>query len=534
MRADATVGHDLGELAALEAAGALPDAEEARIALARALVPRLRDAPGSMRLDRALFDGAGLRAPRGTVYSCGTAGAFPSDPVALAEVAAQGWDGPIRFRETIERMHGEGVRIFLEAGPGAALCRLVGEILEGRDHVSVAVDRRGEPSLVTLHHALARIAAEGVPLDLARLHRDRGSRTLDAATWRPPAATKPSHTVATGAQAPQLDATAYIREVGTLGRAAPDRVEPPVAAVSPAGSRGIGDDPVVAGYMESMSRFLATQEEIGRHLVALAGGAPVASTIHRARPASGAPAPSAAIVLAESWLPPPAVQGTLRGRCVFTRRIGRPPSLAAREDWLEAWADLVLSPAERERWTRLDRSRDGPVRWLSGRTAAKDAVRRLLAGGVSLADVIVAGERGERPTVQVAGREDRPAISIAHHRQLAVSVACDAPGSSIGIDVEEIRPPGEDLREAALAPDEAARVPPGDAWFFRAWAAKEAYAKALGSGVIPDPTRYAVIRVDPGSGAVELQTATTRAVAMTWEIAGESPEETLALAVCQC
>lgn len=532
VRADAAIGHDLGEIAALEAAGALPGEDETRIDLLRGLLRHLREAPGPVRLDRTLFEGAGLRPPRRTVYSCGTAEAFPTDPEGIADVAARGWEGPIRFRETIERMHRDGVRIFLEAGPGAALCRLVDESLEGREHTSVAVDRRGEPSLVTLHHALGRLAAEGVPLDLARLHRDRGSRTLDAGTWRPPAAAKRSHTVPTGAQAPQLDATAYTREVGTLARTAPTVAGPSVAASTAA---GVGDDPVVAAYMESMSRFLATQEEIGRRLVALAGGAPAAaSRPDRARAAVGAPTISASVALAESWLPPAAVRGPLRGRCVFTRMVGRPASLAARSDWLDAWANLVLSPAERERWTRLDRSPDGRVRWLSGRTAAKEAVRRLLAGGVSLADVVVAGERGERPTVEVTGREDRPAISIAHHRQLVVAVACDAPGASIGIDIEGIRRPGEDLREAALAPDEAARVPPGDTWFFRAWAAKEALAKALGSGVIPDPTRYAVLRVDPESGAVELQAAATRAVAMTCEITGGSPEESLALAVCQC
>jgi acyl transferase domain-containing protein len=42
------------------------------------------------------------------------------------------WAEPIRFRETIETMYADGVRVFLEVGPRGNLTGFVDDILAGR------------------------------------------------------------------------------------------------------------------------------------------------------------------------------------------------------------------------------------------------------------------------------------------------------------------------------------------------------------------------------------------------------------------
>jgi acyl transferase domain-containing protein len=83
---------------------------------------------------------------------------------------------PAADAEGIRALADEGVRLFVELGPGDALTRRVGEALAGVPHVAVATDVEGEHGLTTLLHALGRLAAAGVEVDLAALHEGRGSR----------------------------------------------------------------------------------------------------------------------------------------------------------------------------------------------------------------------------------------------------------------------------------------------------------------------------------------------------------------------
>jgi PfaB family protein len=83
----------------------------------------------------------------------------------LAELACH----PLDFEALVRRVHDAGARVFVEAGPGNMVTRLVGAILKGRDHLAVAVDRRGVDAHTSLVRLLARLYAHGVPVDLAPL-----------------------------------------------------------------------------------------------------------------------------------------------------------------------------------------------------------------------------------------------------------------------------------------------------------------------------------------------------------------------------
>ena len=96
---------------------------------------------------------------------------------------------PVRFLDEIEAMYAAGIRVFIEAGPGKVLSRLIDSILgEDRPHLAVAVEDRPDAGLRGLLRALAAWPSGGVSLSTAWLFegrdaRDAESRARDEAGW---------------------------------------------------------------------------------------------------------------------------------------------------------------------------------------------------------------------------------------------------------------------------------------------------------------------------------------------------------------
>ncbi|MFF4972271.1 beta-ketoacyl synthase N-terminal-like domain-containing protein [Streptomyces sp. NPDC001083] len=163
----------------------------------------------------------------------------------------------------------------------------------------------------------------------------------------------------------------------------------------------------------------------------------------------------------------------------------------------------------------------GRRQWLLGRIAVKDAVRHLLwdrgAGPLYPAEIRVSNEPSGRPRVSGGYGRTLPAlhVSIAHRGTTAVAMArTDGP---CGIDIEEVtdRPAATlavalGARERALlgtlvrgtasgAGQESGTGSASGAerlWFTRFWAAKEAVAKARGTGLGGEPRRFEVTAAD--------------------------------------
>ncbi|MFF4317720.1 beta-ketoacyl synthase N-terminal-like domain-containing protein [Streptomyces sp. NPDC001568] len=185
------------------------------------------------------------------------------------------------------------------------------------------------------------------------------------------------------------------------------------------------------------------------------------------------------------------------------------PDLASRE--------LIMRNAlgGPERTTYAGRPPRGRRQWLLGRIAAKDAVRHLLwedgEGPVYPAELLVRNEASGRPYVTGRHGRDLPplAVSIAHRAEAGVAIArhrtaradgSAGDGGGPGIDIEEISEPAEATVATALAPAERellATLPAADeespaVWFTRFWAAKEAVAKAEGTGLAGRPRDFEV------------------------------------------
>ena len=97
------------------------------------------------------------------VYANSTATEYPVDPAAARDLLASQLARPVNFVTEIQQMYADGVRTFLEVGPGAVLTGLVNSILSGREFRAFALDssngRRG--GSFDLAHALAQLSASG-------------------------------------------------------------------------------------------------------------------------------------------------------------------------------------------------------------------------------------------------------------------------------------------------------------------------------------------------------------------------------------
>jgi phosphopantetheinyl transferase len=144
--------------------------------------------------------------------------------------------------------------------------------------------------------------------------------------------------------------------------------------------------------------------------------------------------------------------------------------------------------------------------WLLGRIAAKDAVRFALwdagAGPIYPAEVTIANDGDGRPCVAAAPHGGTElALAISHTSWVGAAVAAPPAGggaAGLGVDIEAVEPRSPNLAAAALDAEEQALLPDGDIdrWLTRAWAAKEAAAKAAATGLQGNPRRFPIRAVD--------------------------------------
>ncbi|MGW0212327.1 type I polyketide synthase, partial [Streptomyces sp. NPDC003233] len=132
-----------------------------------------------------------VRPPEFPVWANRTAAPYPLDPDDVrAELAAQ-IGAPVAFAAQIEAMYEAGARIFVEAGPGTVLTRLVARILGDRPHRTIACEPDADSGLRGWLDALARLAVAGQPVCTSWLLRGRDA--VDA--LRGPAPERPGWTV---------------------------------------------------------------------------------------------------------------------------------------------------------------------------------------------------------------------------------------------------------------------------------------------------------------------------------------------------
>ncbi len=178
--------------------------------------------------------------PSVPVYSCATAAVLDDDPDRLRAASANQWHQPVRFRETVEAMHRDGIRIFVEVGPSGTLTAFVNDTLRRKPHLAAAVDAR-TGGLTQLNHLVARLLVHRLPVDASYLFRRRMSGSQ--AGLRPRSAPSLATDLPLIRLSDPPPATGRTEAQHSVGR-------------------GSGLDAVVHEHLRTMERFLAVQREL--------------------------------------------------------------------------------------------------------------------------------------------------------------------------------------------------------------------------------------------------------------------------------
>jgi malonyl CoA-acyl carrier protein transacylase len=178
--------------------------------------------------------------------------------------------------------------------------------------------------------------------------------------------------------------------------------------------------------------------------------------------------------------------------------------------WREVLAQMLLKPREIQQWKRL-RSDKRSTQYLLGRMVAKDAVCALLGDGHQAGEVEILPDSMGRPAVTENGSGAMPRVSISHTDGFCVAVAADPKRfEGIGVDVERMRSKIPTLEELLISDAERRIALQNGAlenpeWTLRIWCAKEAAAKAWGSGLASALAEIKMVSLDAVRGEINFE-----------------------------
>ncbi|MFD8496906.1 type I polyketide synthase [Amycolatopsis sp. NPDC059657] len=105
-----------------------------------------------------------LHPARLPVWSATTESEYPAEPAAIRELFVRHLLEPVRFRPMIEAMHARGFRAFVQLGAGQ-LGSLIGDTLQGKDHLVVPAHSAHRPGLAQLHRVVTALWVDGAEPD---------------------------------------------------------------------------------------------------------------------------------------------------------------------------------------------------------------------------------------------------------------------------------------------------------------------------------------------------------------------------------
>jgi PfaB family protein len=104
-------------------------------------------------------------------YSAAEYQQLPLDSdVNIAHHIAKGLCQELDFPRLVNRVYGDGARIFIEAGAGSVCSRWIDKILGNQEHITVSLNRRGMDDHTSIVKALAKLISHRVNLDLSPLY----------------------------------------------------------------------------------------------------------------------------------------------------------------------------------------------------------------------------------------------------------------------------------------------------------------------------------------------------------------------------
>ncbi|MEU1511396.1 SDR family oxidoreductase [Streptomyces sp. NPDC005811] len=199
-----------------------------------------------------------VHAPEFPVWANRTAAPYPADPDAVRSGLAAQIGAPVAFAEQIEAMYAAGARVFVEAGPGSVLTRLVGQILGDRPHRTVACEPRPGAGLAGWLDALARLAVAGLPVRTGGLLRGRDAvDAVHAPAPKRPGWTVDGHLVRTASGALLPGALAPARRVADPA----ERTVPTVTTNPPHGVPS-DRDALISEFLRTSREMITAQRDV--------------------------------------------------------------------------------------------------------------------------------------------------------------------------------------------------------------------------------------------------------------------------------
>jgi acyl transferase domain-containing protein/phosphopantetheinyl transferase len=212
-----------------------------------------------------------LGVPKVPLYSCSSVGLFPDKAAGVRKLAAAQWSTRVRFRETVLKMHEDGVHTFVEVGPSANLTAFVNDILGGRDFAALATNVRNKDGIEQLLNTLGHLYVAGRGPAFERLF---GSRAIDTIDLAAPVKALRGDVIDNTMPMVRLSAGDRDAILRIATRAAPASLAPAaraaeVAATAAEPAPAAGEPPTSDGraavmhdYLDVMKTFLAHQETV--------------------------------------------------------------------------------------------------------------------------------------------------------------------------------------------------------------------------------------------------------------------------------
>ncbi len=138
------------------------------------------------------FSSFSLGIPETPMWSATRVSPYPSDPDEVRQLWIDHLLKPVRFRELIERLYEEGVRVFIQLGTGR-LMGFVEDSLRGRPYAAITANAENRAGLEQLRRLLAELWCEGYPVRLQRLGMEPKAATVGARPIALELSTRPVH-----------------------------------------------------------------------------------------------------------------------------------------------------------------------------------------------------------------------------------------------------------------------------------------------------------------------------------------------------
>lgn len=213
------------------------------------------------------FESLEIVPPSTPIYSCATTLPYPENPDEIRRLAVGQWGLPVRFRETVEAMYDDGIRIFVEVGPRGNLTSFVDDILKDRRYIAVPANVQHRSGITQINHLIGMLAAHGVQMRLDYLYKRRSPvrLSLDALGGLQSAEMEINDgSVRLVLNLPRMKLSSLPSFKGE--QTAGSTISPPFLKGGSIGSHNVQSQ-VMQEYFQNMEQFLSSQQEVMKAFV---------------------------------------------------------------------------------------------------------------------------------------------------------------------------------------------------------------------------------------------------------------------------